>query len=93
VICTSLDGMEFSKKAEGWFRTFGAEEVIRLENHRARFIRLEILSTIGRNSHRPSFADAAVAIGELTPYRKYENKDLKAYVSHQLENYRNPLLG
>lgn len=92
VISTSLDGKQFTKKAEGWFRTFGAEDIIRLENHQARYIRLEVLSTIGRNSHRKDFVDANVSIGELTPYQKYEAKDLKAYVASQLEKRPNPLL-
>jgi polygalacturonase len=69
-----IDGVEFSKKAEGIFRVFGGEEIIRMKPHRARYIRLEILSTTGKASMRKNFMDAALVLAELTPMTKYRRK-------------------
>ncbi len=66
VISTSEDGKTFTRRAEGAFRVFGGEEIIRFTRVRARFVRLEILSTVGKFSERKAFADAKIAIGEIT---------------------------
>ena len=73
-LSTSLDGTAFSVQKEGRFRVFGAEEFITFSPTRARFIKLEILSTVGKESRRqnPSFADALVDMAELTVWKKEE---------------------
>ena len=66
VISTSLDGETFTHRAEGAFRNYGGEEIIRFERVKARYVRLEILSTAGKFSDRKDFVDAKVAMGEIT---------------------------
>lgn len=66
VISTSLDGETFTRRAEGAFRNYGGEEIIRFERVKARYVRLEILSTAGKFSDRKDFVDAKVAMGEIT---------------------------
>lgn len=69
-ISTSCDGKRFTEKVSGVFRIFGGEDIIRFAQHPARFIRLEILSTVGANSERKEYRDANVAMAELTVYKK-----------------------
>ncbi len=66
VISTSLDGETFTRRAEGAFRNYGGEEIVRFDRVKARFVRLEILSTVGKFSERAHYADAKVAMGEIT---------------------------
>ena len=68
-VSTSCDGNSFHIRASGVFRIFGCEEIIRFDQHSARYIKLEILSTCGAVSERKQFRNANVAIGELTVYR------------------------
>jgi len=81
VISTSLDGSVFEQKAEGVFRSVGTEEVIRFEDHRARYLRLKILSTVGWNSHRKGLMNAPVVLSELTPFRKIQRSEMREYFS------------
>lgn len=69
-ISTSRDGNSFTPRAAGVFRIFGGEDVIPFEEHTARFVRLEVLSTTGRNSERKAYRDANIAMAELTVYQK-----------------------
>jgi len=69
-ISTSTDGVTYEPCAEGLFRIFGGEEVIRFAEHTARYVKLEVLSTAGRASDYPQHADAKVAMAELTVYKK-----------------------
>ena len=67
-VSTSLDGEEFTLQTEGNLRVFGAEEIIPLPPHTARYLKFEVLSTTGRESAYPAFRDQTVQIGELTVY-------------------------
>lgn len=69
-ISTSRDGTNYIEKAAGVFRTFGGEEIIPFEEHAARFVRLEILSTAGSNSEWKAYRGANIAMAELTVYKK-----------------------
>lgn len=69
-IHTSMDGVTFEKQAEGRFLVFGGEEIIRFPEHSARYVRLDVLSTTGLESARKIYADAKVAISELTVFQK-----------------------
>lgn len=69
-IHSSNDGVNFKKQAEGKFLAFGGEEIKRFEEHTARYVRLDILSTTGKESARQNYVDATVAIGELTLFKK-----------------------
>lgn len=68
-VSTSVDGANFSECANGLIRVFGGEEMIRFAPRSARFVKFEVLSTIGRASDLPAYADARPAIGELTIYK------------------------
>ena len=91
-ISTSVDGVAFENKAEGVFRNCSGEEIVRLPKHKARWIRLEILSTAGYNSRRKEFMSAPVTLGEITVYRKYENAEMREYFVDRIQNYPNYLL-
>jgi len=67
-IAVSEDGQNFETKAQGVFRSFGGEEIIRFAPCAARYLRLEVLSTCGKASQWKQFADAKVAVAELTVY-------------------------
>lgn len=67
-ISTSVDGLNFTEQAEGVLRVFGAEEIISLPPHSARYLKLEVLSTTGAESAYPALAEARVQIGELTVF-------------------------
>ena len=69
-ISTSWDGKCFKPVASGVFRIFSGEDIIRFEQHTARFVKLEILSTTGANSERSAYKNAKIAIAELTLYEK-----------------------
>jgi len=91
VLSTSVDGEHFEKRAEGVFRSFAEEEIIPFASHNARYIRLEILSTIGKYCRRKAFENASIAIAELTPYTRAEKKDVVAYYNQKLLEIENPL--
>ncbi len=69
VISTSLDGVNYEKCADGMFRTFGSEEIIEFAEREARFIKLELLSNIGKFKGG-EFESANTAFGELTVFKK-----------------------
>lgn len=91
VISTSSDGEVFTPRAKGCFRMCGVEELVRFEVCSARYIRLEILSTIGKNSHRKEFISAPVSMAELTPFRKHTTLEMRRYVKDKVERTQNPL--
>lgn len=68
-ISTSLDGISYEYAAEGQFRIFGSEEIIEFPERKARFVKLEILSSVGKFKGG-EFEAAGVAIGELTLFTK-----------------------
>lgn len=67
-ISTSVDGKQFEIAAGGLFRVFGGEELIRFDPRQARYLRLEVLSSVGRASERKSFFNSKIVMAELTPY-------------------------
>ena len=68
VLSVSLDNEEFKEVSRGRFRVFSAEEMLRINPTTARYIKLEILSTVGKDCEREKFANAPIAIAELTPF-------------------------
>lgn len=68
-VSTGVDGEVFEEKASGVFRIFGAETLLRFPCHDARYVRLEILSTVGANCGLPAYRDANVTLAELTVFR------------------------
>ena len=69
-ISASTDGMNFTECDHGVFRVFGGEEIIPFAECEARYVRLEIFSTIGRVGGLPAYKDASLAIGEITIFSK-----------------------
>lgn len=65
-ISVSRDGTHYKTVNVGQFRVFGWEETVRLKSHKARFVRIEINSTVGKEWAEAEFADAALTIAELT---------------------------
>lgn len=68
-IYTSLDGKNYDKCADGIFRTFGSEEIIEFSEREARFVKLEILSNVGKFKGG-EFENSRTALGELTVFKK-----------------------
>lgn len=67
-ISTSLDGFNFTTVKEGCIRIFGSEEILTFPTTLARFIRFEILSTVGARSGQDIFKNAKPSIAELTVF-------------------------
>ena len=67
-IYTSGDGKSFEKQTEAYCRIFADEDIIRFTPVDARYIRFDVLSTVGRYSGKPQFADAKAAIGNLAVF-------------------------
>ena len=51
-ISTSLDGVEYTVCREGGIRTYGGEEILTFNETSARFVKFEVLSTVGLESER-----------------------------------------
>ncbi|MBR4288846.1 MAG: discoidin domain-containing protein [Clostridia bacterium] len=65
-IWVSLDGENFERVALGRILESGGEYFIRFPKKKARYVRLEILETIGRAWEREEFYNATLSIGEIT---------------------------
>lgn len=63
---TGITEEDMSLKAKGIFRVFGAEEFAVFPKHKARFVRLRILSSVGSESGRPEYRDWPVSLSEIT---------------------------
>jgi len=69
-LSSSLDGVSFSTITEGVIRNFGGEEIISFPETVARFLRFEVLATVGDRSGQDIFLDAHPKIAELTVFTK-----------------------
>lgn len=65
-ISVSLDGETFERIAMGRILESGGEYFIRFPKKKARYVRLEILETMGRAWEREEYFDAPLSIGEIT---------------------------
>lgn len=65
-IYTSKDGKVFEKQTDAYCRIFADENIIRFTPTDARYVRFDVLSTVGSYSGNPKYADAQAAIGNLT---------------------------
>ncbi len=66
IISASVDGVNFEKCAEGIFRTFAGEEIVRFAPRGARYVRLDVLSTTGARLGREAYVNIPVKIAELS---------------------------
>ena len=69
-ISVSTDGKTFSEWDHGVFRIFGGEEIIPFEECESRYVRLEIISTVGCASGLTAYKAAPLTIGEITIYAR-----------------------
>lgn len=65
-IYTSPDGISYEKKSEGIFRMFGGENIVTFEPTRARYVRLDILSTVGADALPHLYGNAKCSIANLS---------------------------
>ena len=69
-IYTSRDGKTFTKQADFYCRIFADEDIIRFAPHDARYVRFDVLSTVGARSGQAEYADAKTGIGNLTVFEQ-----------------------
>ena len=65
-LSVSLDGEHYKTCAKGICRVFGAENIISFPKCRARYMRLDLLSTVGRDLAPRGFEGEKLAIGNLS---------------------------
>jgi len=70
VISTSLDGEIFEVAAEGLFRTFAGEEIVRFEKRDARYVKLTVKATAGKRLGRTAYAEIPMKIAELSLFEE-----------------------
>ena len=68
VFSVSTDGECYSKVAEGSFREYCGEQIVRIKPVAARYIRLSILNTSGVCSRKPKYVNEPLMIGEINVY-------------------------
>lgn len=64
-ISTSTDGVNYVTRAEGGFRTYVGEELICFDECDARYLRFDVLSTVGLEYERPAYVNATLHFGGL----------------------------
>ena len=64
-ISTSADGENFVTRAEGGFRTYVGEELISLGDISARYVKFEVISTVGLEYERTAYVNATLHFGGL----------------------------
>lgn len=67
-IYTSLDGVVYEFRDEGYVRTYGGEEILPFDPVEARYIRFDVLSTVGKATDRKELPHSPVTIAELSVY-------------------------
>ena len=67
-ITTSCDGESWEDGTERIARMFGREEVYRFSPRKARYVKFEVLTSLGVESDWPQLADATVSIAELSVF-------------------------
>lgn len=74
VYSVSRDGEYYEKVAEGAFREYCGEQIVRIEPTQARYVRLSILNTSGVGSRKPRYANEPLMIGELNVFEVNERR-------------------
>ncbi len=65
-ISTSLDGLDYRVCSEGNIRQYSSEEIIPFDRHEARYVKFEVLSTVGGSSGRPERLADRIVLSELS---------------------------
>lgn len=69
-ISTSCDGKTWTPGTERIARMFGREEIFEFPEREARYVKFQVLSSVGLESAWPRFAQSKVSIAELTVFSK-----------------------
>lgn len=69
-ISTSCDGKNWEVCTERIARMFGREEIFEFPDREARYVKFEVLSSLGVESDWPQLAEAKVSIAELSVFSK-----------------------
>lgn len=65
-ISVSCDGKNYEKCTDGPVRIYGAEVIFSFESRRARYVKFEVKSTIGKRSGIPQHRDCQLLMNEIT---------------------------
>lgn len=69
-VSVSEDGKSFTEVANGVCRVYGDENIIRFAPTTARYVRFDVLDTVGANCRLERFKDATASIGNLALFAK-----------------------
>lgn len=70
VYSVSEDGEQYTVVAEGAFREYCGEQIVRIAPVQARYVRISILNTSGVCSRKPRYINEPLVIGELNIYEQ-----------------------
>lgn len=65
-VYTSLDGKNYQKQSAGVFRMFGGETLVTFEPTKARYVRFDVLSTVGNSSLPHLYGNAKCTVANIT---------------------------
>lgn len=68
-ISTSLDGESYKTAAETICRVFGGEQIITFPKVTARYVKFEVLSTVGQDNLPKPYADTNITIGNISLFK------------------------
>lgn len=69
-VSVSLDGENFCEVASGSIRVFGQEEIVVFGETEARYVKFEVVQTVGDRCGNSEYANAPVCLGELTVFER-----------------------
>lgn len=69
-IYTGDENKEFTLVYKDTVRCYGEEKISEFPEHKARYIKVKILSTAGASQHKPKYKNSPVMIGEIYAYKK-----------------------
>jgi hypothetical protein len=67
-VSTSLDGKDYTPAFTKGIRTYSGEEVFDFEPRRARYVRLEVLKTVGEEYARPEYENVGCMLGVVAVF-------------------------
>jgi hypothetical protein len=65
-VFVSSDGENFTKVAQRRCRTFGEEQIISFPKTKARYVRFDVLSTVGNDTLPKNYGGTKVGIGNIS---------------------------
>ena len=84
-VSVSSDGKNYEKVAEGLFRTFAGEEIVRFKKQEARYVKLCVFSTTGKRLGRDPYKNNPMEIAEISLFEECECNSQKAFDVFLLE--------